>query len=241
MLPSKGADSQETLHRLFENLAGVPFFVKDADLRYVAVNRAMVRLCGAREASDLIGKRTGDFFPVAMAQRYEALDRQIFKTGKALNNAVELTVRAGRDPIWIVFSRVPLFAVNGTVRAVAAAGRIAGASGVGQGVMARVEKAAALLRADPAHAFDLSRLAVHSGVSASQLQRDFMAVFEMTPRAFLRKLRVEKATTLLQEDNRISDIAQQCGFADHSAFTRCFSAEVGMTPTAFRTRLKEVR
>ena len=32
----------------------------------------------------------------------------------------------------------------------------------------------------------------------------------------------------------ISDVAQACGYSDHSAFTRQFRATVGLTPTAFR-------
>jgi AraC-like DNA-binding protein len=39
---------------------------------------------------------------------------------------------------------------------------------------------------------------------------------------------------LLETDESVAAIAQQCGFWDHSAFTRTFRSVTGVTPTAFR-------
>jgi AraC-like DNA-binding protein len=48
------------------------------------------------------------------------------------------------------------------------------------------------------------------------------------------KLRLEHAAVLLDGSDRISAIAQACGYADHSAFTRQFRAVVGVTPRDYR-------
>jgi AraC-like DNA-binding protein len=60
-------------------------------------------------------------------------------------------------------------------------------------------------------------------------------VFHLTPRQLLTKTRVEAASRQLASgEGTIVDIAQACGYADHSAFTRQFRAVTGMTPRAFR-------
>ena len=49
------------------------------------------------------------------------------------------------------------------------------------------------------------------------------------------KTRVDAASRLLRGSAlTVAAIAQACGYADHSAFTRQFKATVGLTPRAFR-------
>jgi len=50
------------------------------------------------------------------------------------------------------------------------------------------------------------------------------------------KARIEEACRRLsQTTESIGRIAQECGYADHSAFTRQFRARVGVTPRGFRS------
>jgi len=52
------------------------------------------------------------------------------------------------------------------------------------------------------------------------------------------ELRIAEAKRLLAEsDAGISEIAETCGFSDQSHFTRCFRAEVNLTPGRFRALL----
>jgi AraC-like DNA-binding protein len=53
------------------------------------------------------------------------------------------------------------------------------------------------------------------------------------------KTRLEAASRMLAGDSSVSDIAQACGYADHSAFTRQFRATVGVTPSEYRLLLRE--
>jgi hypothetical protein len=50
---------------------------------------------------------------------------------------------------------------------------------------------------------------------------------------------LEKATELLAGDTPITDIALQCGYTDHSAFSRQFKAMTGSTPRDFRLTLAD--
>jgi AraC-like DNA-binding protein len=53
------------------------------------------------------------------------------------------------------------------------------------------------------------------------------------------KTRLEAASRMLAGSDSVSAIAQACGYADHSAFTRQFRATVGVTPSEYRQLLRE--
>jgi AraC-like DNA-binding protein len=51
----------------------------------------------------------------------------------------------------------------------------------------------------------------------------------------ITKTRITVGCRLLREsDASVAQIALNCGFADHSAFTRAFRAVTGMSPTEYR-------
>ena len=51
---------------------------------------------------------------------------------------------------------------------------------------------------------------------------------------WLVMMKIEKAKRLLITSMPITDVVYECGFADHSHFTRTFSRLEGMTPKAWR-------
>ena len=62
-----------------------------------------------------------------------------------------------------------------------------------------------------------------------------------TPIAYRNRKRIEKSMHLLAEtEQKIIDIAADCGFGSSSYFTECFTSLAGMTPTAFRSVAKNV-
>src|SRR5262249_2218862 len=103
--------------------------------------------------------------------------------------------------------------------------------------LARVVDHLHALVAETVRVDHLARLAE---MSVSQLERQFERVFQLTPHRFLVKLRVERAAHLLEGTEGIAAVAQACGYADHSAFTRQFRAVVGVTPSDYR-RLRRQR
>ena len=59
----------------------------------------------------------------------------------------------------------------------------------------------------------------------------------MTPYAFLLDFRINEAKKLLKNtQNKLSDIALQCGFADLYSFSHSFKKNTGMTPSEYRQR-----
>jgi PAS domain S-box-containing protein len=221
----------------FETQPDAPFFIKDAQLRYVAVNSAMVRLTGARSSHDLIGQTAQRYFDTDLARHFEALDRQVLRTGRPLPDRLELVLPTRRPARWLLFSRLPVRDDHGTIIGILAAARLLPATDAAGADYGRLAGVLAALTADPAAPHRIADLAQLAGCSLSQLEREFRRMFSITPQAFLQKLRLDRAMECLGSGMSVAETAYACGYADHSAFTRRFKAATGLTPRAYqRTR-----
>ncbi|MCM8531017.1 MAG: PAS domain-containing protein, partial [Lentisphaeraceae bacterium] len=63
--------------RLFEDMNGVLFFVKDLECRLVYTNLALAEHLGFEATEDLIGLTDYDIFPREQAERYREDDRDV--------------------------------------------------------------------------------------------------------------------------------------------------------------------
>lgn len=87
------------------------------------------------------------------------------------------------------------------------------------------------LDADPS----LSEVAEQCELSASYFCRAFKRDSGLSPHQWMMKRRVERAKQLLGEPClQLAEIAQMCGFADQSHFTRVFSRSENCTPGRWR-------
>ena len=77
------------------------------------------------------------------------------------------------------------------------------------------------------------QLAELSGVSETQVIRDFTRRVGMSPYAFQIARRIEKAKTLLSQGVPPAETALECGFVDQSHLTRHFRRLVGVPPGRF--------
>jgi len=74
-----------------------------------------------------------------------------------------------------------------------------------------------------------------SNMSLSSFKRKFNTVFAESPKKYMIRLKLEKATTLLSSTNLlISEIAYECGFDTISSFNRTFKIQFKVSPTEFR-------
>jgi AraC family transcriptional regulator len=81
----------------------------------------------------------------------------------------------------------------------------------------------------------LGDLSAVAGVHEVHLVRAFRRHFGVTPGAYLRELRIERArAALVASDVPIAELALAAGFSDQSHFTRIFHRLVGATPAAYR-------
>lgn len=73
------------------------------------------------------------------------------------------------------------------------------------------------------------------GVDRSTLFRRFRASYGCGPRAYLQRVRLERARELLRRGaGTVTSIAATCGYDDHRAFARAYKARYGENPS--RTR-----
>ncbi|WP_160712845.1 helix-turn-helix domain-containing protein [Chitinophaga solisilvae] len=81
----------------------------------------------------------------------------------------------------------------------------------------------------------LNTLATATGVHPVTISHYFPVYFHCSLGAYLRKIKVEKAISLMQQPElSLTAIAHQCGFFDQSHFIRTFKACTGFLPGEYR-------
>ena len=85
----------------------------------------------------------------------------------------------------------------------------------------------------------LDEIADYIGLSRSECCRYFKRKSGQTISDYLRQYRIHKSLDLLIEtDDPISQIAQNCGFSNQSYYTKEFRKQTGITPKQYRLRQK---
>jgi AraC-like DNA-binding protein len=81
----------------------------------------------------------------------------------------------------------------------------------------------------------IKEIAQALGISQSHLRARFRASCGVSLGRHLRRLRLERACGLLRlTPNRVSEVAEQCGFNSIYSFSRAFCAAFGQSPMAYR-------
>ena len=83
---------------------------------------------------------------------------------------------------------------------------------------------------------DVSLVASNLCMSGRQFHRKMVALTGYTPSAYIQRIRIKKARTLLDNNPQMSfgEVADKCGFGDYSNFVRSFKNIMGVTPTEYR-------
>lgn len=220
---------------LFDHIEGFLYFVKDSELRFVALNQRLVEKLGFKHSREVIGKTDYDFFSPSMADAYVQDDRAIFKTGKPILNKVELVPRGGGFVDWSITTKIPLRASDGKIKAIAGATRPFTSGTFGIDIDRELGPTLQSMKAHFASSIKISELARQAGLSLSAFERKFKKTFHMTPRAYIRHLRAHEACYLLSHSSdQLSEIATRCGYADQSHLSREFSRIMKKTPFSYR-------
>ena len=91
-----------------------------------------------------------------------------------------------------------------------------------------------LYNSDP-EKITLDYLSTELNIHPVHISRDFSKHFNCSLGCYLRKIKVEKALSLLSnKDLSLTSIAFDCGFADQSHFLRCFKNITGFKPSEYR-------
>ncbi len=225
------------LERLFDHVQEIAFFIKDREGRYLAVNQSLATRHGLKSKSQALGKRPTDICPGEFGCLPAEQDAEVLSTGRSIIDHLEMQWHLPHQPVWCLTTKLPLLDD---------CDQVIGVIGFSRDVRVSLdlselpEDFAKTLedfeRRLHAHATP-SWLAQASKLSLQRFARLMKRVFDLTPSQYITKTRVAAASRrLLETDDSVSEIAQACGFYDHSAFSRAFRMATGTTPTEFRAR-----
>ena len=108
-------------------------------------------------------------------------------------------------------------------------------SGTRKDIFRRVERGRSYMH-DMLHtSIDVQRVAEAAAMSEFHFFRAFRAIHGTTPHRYLRELRLQSSTRLLQQRTRsMAEIAFVCGFADQASFSKAFSKRFGLPPSRWQ-------
>ena len=100
----------------------------------------------------------------------------------------------------------------------------------------RYSRPLALMLEHPEWDHSLDSLSEASSMSRSSFAEGFKACYGRSPMAFLRDVRLRRASELLRRTELTTeDVATRVGYASRSQFSRAFSERYGLSPAAYRS------
>ena len=90
-------------------------FVKDTKGRYIMHNRAHRLYLGLRATETIEGRTVFDFFPTALAERYQADDFHVIETGAPIRGREEPARPTSPNVAWLATTKMPLRDPGGRV------------------------------------------------------------------------------------------------------------------------------
>lgn len=228
-------EDMRVLEQLFDHMADTAFFIKDPLGCYLAVNDSLVERHGLRKKSQLIGHRPCDVCPGELGRIPAEQDAYVISSGRPIIERLELQWYLPQKKVWCLTTKLPLRDSTG---------KISGIIGISKDVRSPISikeipdgVAAALQRLEIGYADPITpaELATIAELPPARFARLIQRIYGISPIQLITKTRIAAASRLLRETpKQVAEIALECGFYDHSAFTRTFRAVTGITPTQSR-------
>lgn len=115
----------------------------------------------------------------------------------------------------------------------AAALRAAACRGGDEG---RIAESMAFIRANAGRKLSVEQLAKRAAMSPSHFAHRFREVARVSPMRYLKHVRLERASVLLQQQVRAGEVATRSGYASLAHFTRDFKQHFGVAPGRYARR-----
>jgi AraC-like DNA-binding protein len=211
------------------------FFIKDGLGRYLVVNQSLVERHGLKHKSQMVGRRPCDVCPGDYGRIPTEQDEHVLRTGQPIVERLELFWRRPNVPVWGLTSKLPIRDENGCVTGIIGMSKDLAAPVSRDDVSPEVARVLRYLESAYDDPVSPSTLARKAGMTAARFARIIKRIHGISPMQLITKTRITVGCRLLRDtDASIAQIALDCGFADHSAFTRAFRAVTGMSPSEYR-------
>jgi len=222
---------------VFDDLPEFLYFVKDTNLRLVAINDRLARKIEVEDKRSIIGMTDYDYLPKHMADAYKEDDLWVLEHGESIRGKVELVTRGKGFVDWSRTTKSPLRNREGEV-----VGIIGVTCPFERGVSGREAQdslgvALTMMHESFNENIPVQKLADASHMSISSFVRGFKKIYDMTPKEYMRHLRVQEAChKLAQSTMSLAEISSECGYSDQSHFSREFLRVMKETPKHYRGR-----
>ena len=221
--------------RLFAHLPDVYLVVKDNRGRFIKHNRALLNWLKVEDEAELIGRTDFDIHPRDQAEAYQREDRRVMETREPLVDLVHPVTGGEGATTWFQVIKEPLFDTRGEVAGVVGMMRDYRRAGLAIAPYLEMQRVFDRINDHYSCEIPVKELASLVGLSTSQFQRRFRKLFQTSPASYISHVRVQAACRLLTSTtDTISQIANRCGFYDHSHFSRVFKSQTGLSPTVYR-------
>ena len=230
----KAGPSMQLLCTLLENAPNISLVIKNAEGRIMHTNRYNADISCWRSADDMIGYTSEELYPPDQAAVYANRDREVMATGVPIVERVYGFVADRSTDLNCVTVR-PIVSIDGKRIGTATVYWRAQQKMRTANWYDPIRKAVVHLNEHYSENVTVGELAAIAHYSPAQFRRLFHSLTQMSPSDYITNVRINAAKTLLgTTDRRISDIAQDVGFFDHSHFIRTFKHTVGVTPAKYR-------
>ncbi|TYA86834.1 helix-turn-helix domain-containing protein [Seonamhaeicola marinus] len=233
---NKKINSIDFTQKLFER-TNLGFFAKDKDGKIISLNSYMLSIYAVDKKSAVLGKNDFDFLPSHFAKSITKDDFYVLNEGKPIIDKIEMVPFIDFKTYWLKTSKYPIFDDQNNV-----IGLIGVTSKLNEhGEFSfKNEKLMSVLKymqenIDKKIALDdLCEIAL---MSKTSLLRHFKEDFQISPIAYLKKVRLHLACNMLRNsDKDLATIAISCGYHDQSHFNKDFKSILNETPKNYRLR-----
>lgn len=213
---------------------GLIFFVKDEDRRYQLANRGLADMCDVREADQLIGTESANYFSKDYARWCQTLDDQVLE-GYIFADRLDCLKDARGKEVWTLYSRRAETLDTGQ-KYILSLSKILPLNNSMRKAYRRLKTVSDMMAENPQTIFSLAKLSELAQCSTSQLDRNFSDVLQISPNVYQMRGRAQFAASLIRTGQPLSDVAAECGFSDQTAFSRFFKRVTRQSPSEFRKR-----
>ena len=229
---------QQIVH-MFDLLPETLFWIKNKDSQIIYANQAFLNTHGFTSLTKVVGKSDEALSPPHIAKQFKMDDKKVM-LGELVTNRIELNFRPNGEFAWFSTTKRPL--LNQKNEIVGSYGFTHHLERTFQehSTISAIKAPVEYIRKNYHEDIAIEDLAKLAFLSVSALERRFKKYLSKTPKRFLNEIRLENARRLLVETQQpIMEIAHQCGFSEHSYFSKQFKALFGILPSQLRNQVLE--
>lgn len=229
---------QQIVH-MFDLLPNTLFWIKNENSQIIYANQAFLDTAGVKNLAAIIGKSDESLTPPHIAKQFIMDDKKVM-AGELVTNRVELNLDQNGEFAWFSTTKRPLLNHRNEIVGSYGFTNHLERSSHELSTISAIKAPVEFIRKNYHQDISIEELAKLAFLSISALERRFKKYLSKTPKRFLNEIRLENARRLLIETQQpIIEIAYQCGFSEHSYFSKKFKALFDILPSELRKKSLE--